>query len=132
MDINPKCLKKFDNGKILKYSSGNKATVVSIGFASYYAYDKIIKNSINDYDFFVISNPISENFDMIIQSARKTKKILLFDDSRSPNKNFLDKLELVLNNHSEKIKVSKYYKKDEIIDLYINKDDYQPIIDKKP
>jgi pyruvate/2-oxoglutarate/acetoin dehydrogenase E1 component len=132
LDINPKCLKKFDNGKILKYSSGNKATVVSIGFASYYAYDKIIKNSINDYDFFVISNPISENFDMIIQSARKTKKILLFDDSRSPNKNFLDKLELVLNNHSEKIKVSKYYKKDEIIDLYINKDDYQPIIDKKP
>ena len=63
---------------------------------------------------------------------KKTKKILLFDDSRSPNKNFLDKLELVLNNHSEKIKVSKYYKKDEIIDLYINKDDYQPIIDKKP
>ena len=130
LDIAPKCLKIFNNGEIFKYSSGNKATLVSVGFSSYYVYETIIKNSINDYDFFVISNPKTKNFNTIIKSAKKTKKVLLFDDSRSPNKNFLQKLELVLSNHSDKIKVFKYYKKDEIFDLYINKDNYKPYINK--
>jgi pyruvate/2-oxoglutarate/acetoin dehydrogenase E1 component len=131
LDVSPKCLKNFDNGRIFKYSSGKKATLVSVGFSSYYVYEKIIKNNINDYDFFVISNLQSKNFNMIIESAKKTKKILLFDDSRSSSKNFLDKLELTLSNFSKKIKVSKYYKQDKIADLYINKDDYKPIIYKK-
>jgi hypothetical protein len=124
--MNPKCLKISGKGKIFKYSSGNKATIVAVGFSSYFVYENIIKKNLDKYDFFSVNNPIVENFDTIIKSAIKTKKVILFDDSRSANKNFLDKLELILINLNKDIKFFKYYKKDRIVDLYVNEDIYKP------
>jgi pyruvate dehydrogenase E1 component beta subunit len=131
LDMNPKCLQICKDGKIFKYSSGTKATLVSVGFASYFIYEKIIEKRKNNYDFFVVSNINIEDFSIIIKSARKSKKVLLFDDTRSPNKNLLCKLELIIKDLPEKIKIFKYYKKDRINDLYVNTDVYEPNVDKK-
>jgi pyruvate/2-oxoglutarate/acetoin dehydrogenase E1 component len=126
LTMNPKCLKISGKGKIFKYSAGNKATIVAVGFSSYFVYENIVKKNSDRYDFFSVNNPIVEDFDIIIKSAIKTKKVMLFDDSRSPNKNSLDKLELILINLNKDIKFFKYYKKDRIVDLYVNEDIYKP------
>jgi len=126
LDMNPKCIKIYEKGKIFKYSSGNNATIVAVGFSSYFVYENIIKKNSDKYDFFSVNNPIVENFDIVIKSAKKTKKVILFDDSRSPNKNLLDKLELILKNLNKDIKFLKYYRKDKIVDLYVNEDIYNP------
>jgi pyruvate/2-oxoglutarate/acetoin dehydrogenase E1 component len=128
--MNPQCLKIYEKGKIFKYSSGNKATILAVGFSSYFVYNNIIRKNLNKYDFFSINNPILKNFDTIIESAIKTKKVMLFDDSRSSNKNLLDKLELTLKNLRKDIKFFKYYRKDSIRDLYVNKDIYKPSLRK--
>ena len=86
----------------------------------------LLKKNSDKYDFFSVNNPIVENFDIVIKSAKKTKKVILFDDSRSPNKNLLDKLELILKNLNKDIKFFKYYRKDRIVDLYVNEDIYNP------
>jgi pyruvate/2-oxoglutarate/acetoin dehydrogenase E1 component len=126
LTMNPKCIKIYEKGKIFKYSAGNEATIVAVGFSSYFVYENIIKKNSDKYDFFSVNNPIVKNFEIIIKSARKTKKVILFDDSRSPNKNLLDKLELILKNLHKDIKFFKYYRKDRIFDLYVNEDIYKP------
>lgn len=130
LNLNPKCINSFEKGKIFKYSDGNLATIVSNGFSSYYVYDKIIKKNINKYDFYTLTNPDIDNLSELVKSIKKTKKLIMFDDSKSKNKNTLNKLELVIKNLNKKIIIKKYYKNDAIEYLYANEDIYKPSIGK--
>ncbi len=42
-----KSKKIIGDGDVFKYNDGDDATIVSMGFSSYYVYDKIIKKTIN-------------------------------------------------------------------------------------
>jgi pyruvate/2-oxoglutarate/acetoin dehydrogenase E1 component len=128
--MNPKCIKIYEKGKIFKYSKGNKATILAVGFSSYFVYNNIIRKNVDKYDFFSINNPLVKNFDIIIESAIRTKKVMFFDDSRSSNKNLLGNLELSLKNLRKDIKFFKYYRKDSIKQLYVNEDIYKPTLEK--
>ena len=99
-----------------------------MGFSSYYVYDKIIKKTSSKFDFFVITNPSSNYIREILLSIKKTKKVLLFDDSRSMVKNVLSEIEMKARKQNKNIKINKYYKSDKLEDLFVNEDKYQPEI----
>ncbi len=123
-----KSKKIIGDGDVFKYNDGDDATIVSMGFSSYYVYDKIIKKTSSKFDFFVITNPSSNYIREILLSIKKTKKVLLFDDSRSMVKNVLSEIEMKARKQNKNIKINKYYKSDKLEDLFVNEDKYQPEI----
>jgi pyruvate/2-oxoglutarate/acetoin dehydrogenase E1 component len=129
-NFNPKPLEICQNGKIFKYSSGKSATIIANGFASYFVFEKFVQKNEKKYDFFVFTNPNIHNFESVIQSVKKTKKLFMFDDSRSKNKNLLDQLEFLVNKKIKNAKIKKFYRNDTTSDLYANKDIYKPYIEK--
>ncbi len=121
---NPKVIYADKSGDYFKYNNGKKYTFVAMGFAAYEVYE-LMKNSIKfrDTDLFVITNPSFKKIEKILKSANKTKKVYLFDDSRSENRN-LNELEILLRKQSKKINIKKFYRKENIKSLYPNPDKY--------
>jgi pyruvate/2-oxoglutarate/acetoin dehydrogenase E1 component len=76
-----------NDSSIFKYQSGKKATLLCFNFGLKYL-ESILSNNrkINlDVDIFHI-NFCNDNFNEIINSVRKTKKIVIINDSKSDNK----------------------------------------------
>ncbi len=120
----PKALYLDKNGDYFKYNNGKKKTLITLGFAAYEVFDLIKNNSkFKDSDLFVITNPAFNKIDKIMKSAKKTKNVYLFDDSRSKNRK-LDQLEIKIREQSNKINIKKFYRKENIKSLYPNPDNY--------
>ena len=124
LDLNPKALFTEKNGDFFQYSKGNKLTLVTLGFAAYEVFN-LVKNNykFKNSDLFVITNPSFKNVEKIIKSAKKTKKVYLFDDGRSKNKSLND-LEISIRKISGKISIKNFYRKETKKQLYPNDDNY--------
>jgi len=121
---NPAVIYSDKSGDYFKYHNGKKYTFVAMGFSAYEVHDLIKnKSKFSDSDFFIITNPTFENSEKIIQSVAKTKKLYLFDDSRSKNKS-LDKLENLIRKKFFRTVIKKFYRYDNIKYLYPNSDQY--------
>ena len=120
----PKVIYADKSGDFFKYNNGKKYTLIAMGFSAYEVYELIKKNiKFKDSDLFVITNPSFKKAEKILNSAKKTKNVYLFDDSRSENKN-LNELEILLRKQSKKIAIKKFYRKENVESLYPNSDNY--------
>lgn len=116
--------RNYNNGDIYQYNLGKKLTIVAVGFSAYHVQKLIEQNIYKDCDFFVICNPSTKNMTPIIKSAKKTKNLHIFDDSRVKYKNISTLIIMISKN--KKIKINKYFRKETIKDLYVNSDEFKP------
>ena len=95
-----------------------------MGFAAYEVLD-LVKNNLKfkNCDLFVITNPSFKKKQKILNSAKKTKNVYLFDDGRSKNKSLND-LEISIRKMNNKISVKNFYRKESKKQLYPNADSY--------
>ena len=124
LTYNPKVIYSEKNGDFFQYSSGNKLTLITMGFAAYEVLD-LVKNNLKfkNCDLFVITNPSFKKKQKILNSAKKTKNVYLFDDGRSKNKSLND-LEISIRKMNNKISVKNFYRKESKKQLYPNADSY--------
>ena len=121
---NPKILYKNKDEDCFKYNSGSNYTLVAMGFAAYEVYRLIsVNKNFKNSDFFVISNPSFKEAKEIIKSANKTRKVYLFDDSRSESKR-MDELENIIKHKNKKVIFKKFYRDENVQSLYPNSDEY--------
>ncbi len=73
--------------KIIKYCEGNFLTIVCFNFTLSKAYEvtKVLKNKGKSCDLFHINYSNKNDYNSVIKSVKKTKKILIIDDSKSEN-----------------------------------------------
>ena len=78
-------IKILENGNIFQYSEGGDVTIISLNF-SFNSAQKLTKIMFSEgikASHFNINNIINENWDSVIADIHKTKKIIVFDDSKS-------------------------------------------------
>lgn len=90
---------------IFQYSIGQDVTIVCFNLSFQYG-EELMKRLEKENIFsslFSVNSPISNNWDKIISSIKKTKKLVIFDDSKSINNNMNKMLTEILDqNHLEK------------------------------
>ena len=118
-----KKINKTSNDDIFHYWSGKDITVLGIGFSGYKILNDIKKNKIKNADFFLIVNPNSTKLNYFYKSLKKTKKLILFDDSKSEI-SYLEKIKFQVKSKMPNVKIFSNFNKDSIKKLYPNKDSY--------
>ena len=81
--------------------------------------EKKIKNA----DFFLIVNPKTTKLNHFYKSLKKTKKLLIFDDSKS-DISYLEKIRFQVKSKMPNIKIISNFNKDNVKKLYPNSDNY--------
>ena len=78
-------LKVYGNGEIFQYKEGKDVTLVSFNFSfpQAYALEAKLRENGMSAAFFNVNSAIATDWTPIIKSAKKTKKIVVIDDSKS-------------------------------------------------
>ena len=83
---NPKLINQINNHNIFQYKKGKNGTIISIGFASYRAYELIESKNL-DVNFYVVTNPLEIFPKKILNKILRQKFLYIFEDTRSKVKN---------------------------------------------
>ena len=119
---NPRLIQKIKNHNIFQYKKGKNGTIISIGFASYRAYE-LIKSKNLDVNFYVVTNPLEKIPINILNKILKQKFLYIFDDSRSKVKN-IDYIFEFFRSKKENFIIKTFFRNESIKKLYVNSDKY--------
>ncbi len=120
--FNPTLIRHFKKKDIFQYKKGKSGTIISIGFASYKAYE-LIQSKKLDVDFYVITNPIQKIPNQILKKIINGKYLYIFDDSRSKVKK-LDYIFEYIKTRNKNFKIKTFFRDENISKLYVNNDNY--------
>ena len=118
-----KKIKRTSNDDVFHYSAGEYITILGIGFSGYKIINDIRKKKIKNADFFLIVNPKTIKLNHFYKSLKKTKKLIIFDDSKS-DVSYLEKIRFQVKSKMPKIKIISNLNKDNVKKLYPNSDHY--------
>ena len=87
--ISPKKLEYVNNNTIFQYSNGSDVTIVCFNFSFPYGVElsKKLEESKNESSIFTVNSPIELEWSKIIANVKSTKKLVVFEDSKSINTN---------------------------------------------